>query len=237
MNEQKAVHISPDTGRALLQMLQHSGDVRSIEQIVDAALKAWLAAATVATPAAAVAATRGYQWKSLFLPEGTLLRVCLRGQYTVALVVGDRIVFQGEHYSPRQFVMHVTGQVRNAWLECWIRCPGDARWHLADTRRHILRRARPTSAAAAAPVTAKPPCIEFRALLRASYLRRTDCVLDDQPDLSTRLPAGRGFGRFGAGRPGPRDRRAPARFIADSPAHPANPANPANPASPASPAS
>ncbi len=145
MNEQMAVQLHPDTRRPVLRMLEHGGDPRSIEQVVDAALKDWLAAATVTNPGAAAAASRGYQWKSLFLPEGTLLRLCVGAQYTEAVVCGDHIVYQGCRCSPRQFVMQVTGQVRNAWLALWIRCPGDARWHLADTRRHLLRRARPAA--------------------------------------------------------------------------------------------
>lgn len=225
MNEQIAVQVHPDTRRAVLQMLQHQGDTRSLAQVlnevVNAALKAWLAEAAVADPYAAKAANRGYQWKSLFLPEGTLLRVFVGGEYTVATVCGDDIVFEGRSYSPRQFVMSVTGQVRNAWLALWIRCPGDARWHLADTRRHILRRLRPAPRQAPASAAALGPLIPsmaFRAHLRAARLRRDDIVLDDQPDLSVRLPAGRGAGRFGAGRAGPRDRRAPARFSDVGPA-------------------
>ncbi len=265
MNEQTAVQLHPTTRRALLQMMRQRGDGRNITQVVDTALKAWLAAQAVADPAAATAAAHGYQWKSLFLPEGTLLRMELHGTYHVAAVVGDHIVYQQRRYSPRQFVMHLTGQVRNAWLSLWIHCPGDARWHLADTRRVLLRRARPdterstpppptptaptTSAAPTGPAAWAPPVVSaasvapsvpataaalsapslaLRAHRRQSYLKRTDCVLDDQPDLSIRLPAGRGAGRVGAGRAGPRDRRAPARFhashqVAPSAAIPATP--------------
>ncbi len=113
--------------------------------------------------------------------------------------------------------MHVTGQVRNAWLALWIRCPGDARWHLADTRRRILRRV-PARAAALASSASSPsrtlaPDHVLRAHRRQSYLRRDDCVLDDQADLSIRLPAGRGAGPYGAGRAGPRDRRVLGRLV------------------------
>ncbi len=221
MFEHKAVQIRPVTRRAVLQFLQHSGDGRDVEQVVDAALQAWLASAAVADPKAAMAATRGYQWKSLFLPEGTLLRVQYGDQYAVAAISGDHLVYQGRRYSPRQFVMHVTGQVRNAWQALWIRSPDDARWHLADTRRRILRRApRPVDRADRADLTkpVPPPAPRlssqqaWRDHRRQAYLRRSDCVLDEQADLSIRLPAGRGYGPFGAGRAGPRDRRAPARF-------------------------
>lgn len=218
MFEHKAVQIRPATRRAVLQFLQHSGDGRDVEQVVEAALQAWLACSAIANPPAAMAATRGYQWKSLFLPEGTLLRVQHGDQYAVAAVSGDHIVYQGRRYSPRQFVMHVTGHVRNAWQALWIRSPDDARWHLADTRRRILRRAPGPAGRAGSAIPATPsapplpPHEAWRDYRRQAYLRRTDCVLDDQADLSIRLPAGRGYGPFGAGRAGPRDRRAPARF-------------------------
>jgi hypothetical protein len=240
MNEQIGVQVSTAMRSAVANFLHNTGDGRSLAQVVDAALKAWLAAMALAHPKAAVAANRGYQWKSLFLPEGTLLRIAVRGQYTVASVNGDDIIFQGQSYSPRQFVMHVTGQVRNAWLALWIRCPGDARWHLADTRRRILRRTHravvaprrprgvavsastPTSTSTPTPTPVAQlslPHILLRHHRRQSYLRRDDCVLDQQPDLSVRMPAGRGAGPYGAGRAGPPDRRIlgslfhPSRFI------------------------
>ncbi len=212
MNEHMAVQVSAGMRRAVNQFLHSAGDGRSLEQVVDAALKAWLAASTVNNPKAA-AATRGYQWKSLFLPEGCLLRVAYGGRYAVAAVCGDRIVYQGRPYSPRQFVMHITGQVRNAWLALWIRCPGDARWHLADTRRRILRHVAarivaPTPAPSTpASASTLPPHLILQAHRRLAYLRRDDCLHDEQADLSIRIPPGRGAGPYGAGRAGPRDRR------------------------------
>ncbi len=227
MNEHKGVQIGAAMRRCVAKLLHSTGDGRSLEQIVDVALKAWLATTAAAHPEAAAAATRGYQWKSLFLPEGCLLRIAVGGQYTVATVCGDCIMYQGRPCSPRQFVMQVTGQVRNAWLALWIRCPGDARWHLADTRRRILRRS-PSPARAAAPSPSPstsiststststspssssqvlPQHLVLLAHRRQAYLRRDDCVQDEQADLSIRIPPGRGAGPYGAGRSGPRDRR------------------------------
>jgi hypothetical protein len=213
MYEQMGVKVSARVRKAVDNLLRSTGDGRNLEQVVEAALKAWLAAATVANPKAAVAAARGYQWKSLFLPEGSLLRVAVGGRYSVATVCGDHIMFEGLSYSPRQFVMHITGQVRNAWLAVWIRCPGDARWHVADTRRRILRRvpAAGVTPAPATPSAASAPALLPHEVLRAhrrrSYLKRGDCVLEEQADLSIRIPPGRGAGPYGAGRAGPRDRR------------------------------
>ncbi|MES2295805.1 MAG: hypothetical protein V4582_02130 [Pseudomonadota bacterium] len=126
-------HVYEALERALLCKLDH----RTPEQVVEGAVKAWIANATAAAPA-----VRGYQWKSLFLPEGTRIRMCYKLKWAYADVVGDQIIYQGRAMSPAQFTNRVAGCVRNAWRELWLRCPGDARWHLADTRRRILRRVR-----------------------------------------------------------------------------------------------
>jgi hypothetical protein len=184
--------LRPPTRAAVLRMLEAKGDERGLEAVVDEALQAWLQKATCEDPQAAHAAARGYQWKSLFLPEGTLVRFDYRWQTYQAEVRGDHIVYQGRAYSPRQLLLYLTGTVRNAWRELWLRGPGDARWHLADTRRHILRRT-PREA----PVIRVPP-------YRTAVLHRDDIVRDDQPDLVNRLGGG---GRVKAGRCGKRDRR------------------------------
>jgi hypothetical protein len=201
MFEITQVYLSPSTRAAVLRMLQAQRDPRSVAAVVEQALQAWLHQAACADPLAAHAAARGYQWKSLFLPEGTCLRFDYRHRTYHAEVRGDRIVYEGKAYSPRQLLLHVTGTVRNAWRELWVRSPGDFRWHLADTRRHILRRAPRT------PRAKQRKCDGAYAasdpLLR-SLLYRDDVVRADQPDLSSGLTGG---GRSGAGRAGPRDRR------------------------------
>jgi len=195
MFEPKAIPLGTPTRAAVLRMLAATGDRRNLEAIVDEALQLWLQKAACDDPAAAQAGARGYQWKSLFLAEGTLLRFDYRGHTYHAEVRGDRIVFEGRPYSPRQLLLHVTGTVRNAWRYLWIRGPGDFRWHLADTRRRILRRT-PRDAQQAATVSNVP--------WRRNILHRSDIVRDDQPDLSWRLGGG-GWTR--AGRSGKRDRR------------------------------
>ena len=44
--------------------------------------------------------TRGYQWKSLFLPEGTQIRMSYKGTYHYAKVEGDQIIYEGKSISP-----------------------------------------------------------------------------------------------------------------------------------------
>jgi hypothetical protein len=78
----------------------------------------------------------GYQWKCLFLPEGSALRMCYLGQDFFAEVQGNALVHQGQRMSPRQFTQAVAGDGRNAWRDLWLRLPGEKSW----TRAMQLRR-------------------------------------------------------------------------------------------------
>ncbi|UTY56417.1 hypothetical protein [Massilia sp. erpn] len=94
---------------------------------VDEAVSAWLAA--LSAPDAAV--HLGYQWKRLFLPDGTLLRAAFRGHTRYAVVEGEHIVCESRSLTPSAFAnLHGCGQ-RNAWRAIWLRRPGEADWFLA----------------------------------------------------------------------------------------------------------
>jgi len=80
-------------------------------------------------------AMRGYQWKNLFLPDGTSLRTSHCGVIEFAKVVGDHIVSDdGTFLTPSQFAnRHAKG--RNAWRFVWVRYPGDEFWIRAASCR------------------------------------------------------------------------------------------------------
>ena len=80
-------------------------------------------------------AIRGFQWKNVFLPDGTRLRTSYQGVSEFAKVVDDRILSDdGESLTPSQFAnRHANG--RNAWRFIWIRFPGDAHWIRAIDHR------------------------------------------------------------------------------------------------------
>ncbi len=140
MFEWKKLAVSTTIRDAVLRMLEVRGDARPMRAVLEEALNLWLEKNACDDPPAAQTAARGYQWKSLFLPAGTLVRFTYRREMYHAEIRGDRLMYEGRSYSPRQLILKVTGTVRNAWRELWLRCPGDFRWHLADTRRFILRR-------------------------------------------------------------------------------------------------
>lgn len=73
-------------------------------------------------------AMHGFQWKNLFLPEGTNLRTSYQDSKEFAKVIGDHIVSDdGEPLTPSQFAnRHAKG--RNAWRFVWLRFPGEAHW-------------------------------------------------------------------------------------------------------------
>ena len=75
----------------------------------------------------------GYQWKQLFLPEGTELRVTMHGRARHAAVEGNHIIYNGKPVSPSQLAN--TGDVvRNAWRVVWLKLPGEE-WERAAERR------------------------------------------------------------------------------------------------------
>jgi len=78
---------------------------------------------------------RGYQWKNLFLPDGTQLRTCHLGVIEYAKVNGDCIVAEdGATLTPSRFANR-HGAGRNAWRSVWIRYPGEAHWRRAANCR------------------------------------------------------------------------------------------------------
>ncbi len=81
----------------------------------------------------------GFQWKGVFLPDGTNLRTSHGSRTEFAKVVGERIVCEREFVTPSAFAnRHATG--RNAWRFVWLRFPGEANWIRAGDYRARLER-------------------------------------------------------------------------------------------------
>lgn len=58
------------------------------------------APALVTGPSGGPAASRGYQWKQLFLPNGTELRTIYCGRSTYAIVEDEQIISEGKPTTP-----------------------------------------------------------------------------------------------------------------------------------------
>jgi len=78
---------------------------------------------------------RGYQWKTVFLPEGTQLRAWNRAGYAYAEVIADSIIYQGHPVSPHEFICQCKGVSRNAWAEVALLFPAENHWKRADACR------------------------------------------------------------------------------------------------------
>lgn len=79
---------------------------------------------------------KGYQWKGLFLPSGTQLRMRYKAKDYYAKVIGDQIEFENEFFTPSQLANKIAdGSARNAWRDFYIKRPTDNTWVLADDLR------------------------------------------------------------------------------------------------------
>lgn len=128
-NEAFSVELPSKVYLDLAFHLRKSGDLRNPSEVVVQAVRAWLASR------AGKVTGLGYQWKELFLPDGTNLRMRYRGAWHYASVEGDRLVYAGEPVSPRDWGLMVTGTVRNAWRDIWIRRSIGDTWQRAAVMR------------------------------------------------------------------------------------------------------
>lgn len=129
--------ISLETYQQLLGASAHTGYAKEIWEIGAVAIHDWLARNEPDVFGDPVA--DGYQWKHLFLPNGTLLRTVFKGRNFHGYVEGDQILFNGAAVSPSEFANAVGGVRRNAWKVIWILFPNTSAWRRAGA----LRRPKP----------------------------------------------------------------------------------------------
>lgn len=135
MNDRWVVQLPPQTYLALAEYLQESGSGADAGEVAATAIDQWLAQTRIRAETARAGVARGYQWKSLFLPAGTRLRMSFAGKSHYAHVEGDEIIFDGESLSPAQIANRIAGGTRNAWRDLWIQFPGERTWKPAGLRR------------------------------------------------------------------------------------------------------
>ncbi|SDF98902.1 MULTISPECIES: hypothetical protein [unclassified Duganella] len=76
-------------------------------------------------------ASRGYQWKQVFLPNGTELRVIHGGRSTYAKVEAEQIISDGIQTTPSRLANASGCGTCNAWQAIRLRFPGSTRWQRA----------------------------------------------------------------------------------------------------------
>ena len=134
-----ALQIPTDTMHELLSYLRSSGSELDPSEAAGEAIAEWLARARKDEQQGHAFLPTGYQWKSLFLPEGTRLNVFCKGEHGYAYVVGDKLIYKGRSTSPNKFAKEVSGHVRNAWEDIMVRFPGENRPKMACVLRRQLQ--------------------------------------------------------------------------------------------------
>lgn len=124
---------------ALTAYLRLAGSKLSPAEALGQAVKTWIAHEREIHPDR-VESVRGYQWKTLFLPESTELSMVYGDQTYHARVVANDIMFEGRSVSPRGMTLAIAGEGRNAWRDLRIRLPGERGWKRASACRAALAR-------------------------------------------------------------------------------------------------
>lgn len=132
-----SVQLPTHTLLRLVERLRSRGGSQDMSEAISSAVQCWLDGPSEGSDFEA-AGTRGYQWKSLFLPEGTVLRSWSYGEHNYAQVEGDEIIHKGEAVSPNQFARSFARTTRNAWFDLSIRRPGEKHFKMASVLRREL---------------------------------------------------------------------------------------------------
>lgn len=136
--------VEPDTLLRLINQLRRTGGSQDLSDAICTAIRFWLDAQAAMPNGGDPANVRGYQWKSLFLPEGTILRSWSYGEHNYAEVVGDEIIHNGRAVSPNQFAQAFARTTRNAWTDLFIRRLGDKNYIMACRLRQQVAKAPPS---------------------------------------------------------------------------------------------
>jgi len=159
MFEGTSLAIRPDTLYQLLDHLRETGSPLKPAEAAEQALRAWLANAREQRGDNG-AILHGYRWKTLFLPEGSRLRVWLRHEHGHAEVIGDELIYDDRPVSPNEYVRHCAGPNRNAWELISILLPGAPKWIPATVLRRqagVTPPDAPAEPPAAGPAVRLPP--------------------------------------------------------------------------------
>ncbi|NRR29147.1 hypothetical protein HSX11_03015 [Oxalobacteraceae bacterium] len=146
----------------LLQLLAigQADKQSTVSDLIDKALALYLAQSpeTRDQPAREPEMMRGYQWKNVFLPEGTIVRSWSYGENNYARVEGDQLMHRGRSVSPNQFARSFARTFRNAWMDLSIKRPQDKNYiHANRLRRELSRQERSATEAACVPTVVPQP--------------------------------------------------------------------------------
>ena len=173
MNTTVTVQVPTDTLLQLIDKLRRRGGSQDISEAITNAIEYWLEDPVRFAPGADTEDMHGYQWKSLFLPAGTVLKSWSYGENNYARVEGDQIIHNGRAVSPNQFAQSFARSTRNAWQDLFIRRPGDKTFKIAcRLRDELIAAAKPVAATPAGTIptgstAVAPPAVGSTAILPA----------------------------------------------------------------------
>ena len=142
----------------LIAQLERRPGSKDLSEAITVAVEFWLADLKKFPKTHDPNGLRGYQWKCLFLPEGTVLRSWSYGEHNYARVEGDEIIHNGKAVTPNQFARSFARTVRNAWQDLYVRRPGDKQFRLACVLRSEQLQAQ-KEAGKALPLPAPVPAV------------------------------------------------------------------------------
>ncbi|NYE61895.1 hypothetical protein FHW58_003102 [Duganella sp. 1224] len=129
-----------------------------LEPIICEAIRRYMhPPATAAQEPTSTASGAGYQWKQVYLPDGTRLRASFGRKPYFATVSGTDIKCGDLTVTPSGFANLQGSGNRNAWKAVWLRFPGNEQWVLADVCRTKQKAAIARLFAGADYVAADPP--------------------------------------------------------------------------------
>lgn len=137
MKSHVSVQIPTQQFLELADFLRSEGDPRDPVEMVSIAVDYWLENASWKSELLCEVdiEIRGYQWKNLFLPNGTQIRMQYKGKSFYAKVDRDEIIYDGKSYSPGRLANTIAGTSRSAWRDLWIKRPEDKDWKSAEECR------------------------------------------------------------------------------------------------------
>jgi hypothetical protein len=135
MKTQISVPIPTEQFLELSNFLRANSDPRDPVLVVNEAIDYWIQNASWKPELLAQTDARGYQWKNLFLPDGTQIRMPYKGTFYYANVESDQIIYEGKSISPGSLANQIASSSRNAWRDLWIKRPEDKEWTLANNYR------------------------------------------------------------------------------------------------------
>lgn len=168
------VQVPLHTLRALLEYQAEQACEIELAELAGLAIREWLQRQRVNSKARP---EPGYRWKTIFLPDGTRLRIrSCRGAHYAEVACGE-IIYEAQALSPNRFVTACLGNAGNAWKLIDVQLPGESDWISALRLRYAAEAHARRTAKRKEEITGAsgPPAHPAPATMPGSPHRAVDC--------------------------------------------------------------